>query len=191
MFCIYVSGRSASGDWTIWCDDRRFECIPRLSDRIYYHRGACGGPGVFLDCPTRSVKLSVLGAYGRRLDADGSFTSSVTDLLSRDIDCGICPGYEFIGIPYSGWGWKSPFVVDVFGTHMLLLVSYDGKLGATYFSNVCVNFLIVSSNPPIYYFTWLCCSPTYCLIAWMSSDLPTLGILSKVGDMRSRSPHTW
>jgi hypothetical protein len=108
--------------------------------------GACGGPGVFLDCPTRSVKLSVLGAYGRRLDADGSFTSSVTDLLSRDIDCGICPGYEFIGIPYSGWGWKSPFAVDVFGIHMLLLVSYDGKLGATYFSNVCVNFLIVSST---------------------------------------------
>jgi hypothetical protein len=62
---------------------------------------------------------------------------------------GICPVYEFIGIPYNGWGCKSPFVADVLDTDILLLVSYDGKLGATYFSNECVNFIIDSSNPPI------------------------------------------
>jgi hypothetical protein len=36
-----------------------------------------------------------------------------TDLPSRDDDGGICPGYEFIGIPYDGWGCESPFVADV------------------------------------------------------------------------------
>jgi hypothetical protein len=35
------------------------------------------------------------------------------DLLSRDDSGGICPGYEFIGIPYNGWGCESPFVADV------------------------------------------------------------------------------
>jgi hypothetical protein len=57
--------------------------------------------------------------------------------------------YEFIGIPYKGWGCKSPFVADASDINTLLLVSYDEKLGATDFSNVRVNFLIDSSNPPI------------------------------------------
>jgi hypothetical protein len=35
------------------------------------------------------------------------------DLPSRDGGGGTCPGYEFIGIPYNGWAYKSPFVVDV------------------------------------------------------------------------------
>ena len=71
------------------------------------------------------------------------------DLPSRDGGGGTCPGYEFIDIPYNGWGCKSPFVVDVLDIDILLLISYDGKLGATDFSNVRVNFLIDSSNPPI------------------------------------------
>jgi hypothetical protein len=62
---------------------------------------------------------------------------------------GTCPGYEFIGIPYNGWGYKSPFVADVLDIDIMLLVSYDGKLGATDFSNVRVNFLSDSSNPTI------------------------------------------
>jgi hypothetical protein len=71
------------------------------------------------------------------------------DLPSRD-DCGgIFPGYEFIGIPYNGWGYKSPFGADVLDIDIPLLVSYDGKLGATDFSNERVNFLIDSSKPPI------------------------------------------
>jgi hypothetical protein len=45
---------------------------------------------------------------------------------------------------------ESPFVADVLDIDILLLVSYDGKLGATDFSNTRVNFLIDSSNPPIY-----------------------------------------
>jgi hypothetical protein len=72
-----------------------------------------------------------------------------TDLPSRDDDGGICPGYEFIGIPYNGWGCESPFVADVLDIFILLLVSYDGKLGAIDFSNERFNFLIDSSNPPI------------------------------------------
>jgi hypothetical protein len=72
-----------------------------------------------------------------------------TDLPSRHGGGGICPGYEFIDIPYNDWGYESPFVADVLDIDIPLLVSYDGKLGATDFSNVHVNFLIESSNPPI------------------------------------------
>jgi hypothetical protein len=73
-------------------------------------------------------------------------------LSSRDVGGGIFPRYEFISISYNGWVCESPFVAYVFGIYILLLVSYDRKLGATNFSNVNANFLIVSSNPPIYYF---------------------------------------
>jgi hypothetical protein len=78
------------------------------------------------------------------------------DLPNGDDDGGMCPGYEFIGIPYNGWGCESPFVADVLDIDILLLVLYDGKLGATDFSNVRVDFLIDSSNPPIYCFIRLC-----------------------------------
>jgi hypothetical protein len=80
------------------------------------------------------------------------------DLPSRDDGGGIFPRYEFIGISYNGWGYESPFVADVcespfvadvLDTDILLLVSNDGKLGATCFSNERVNFLFDSSNPPI------------------------------------------
>jgi hypothetical protein len=71
------------------------------------------------------------------------------DLPSRDDSGGFCPGYEFIGIIYNGWGCESSFGADVLDIDILLLVSYDGKLGATDFSNVRVNFLIDSSNHPI------------------------------------------
>jgi hypothetical protein len=50
-------------------------------------------------------------------------------------------------IPYNGWGCESPFVASVLDMDILLLVSNDGKLGATYFSNERVSFLIDSSNP--------------------------------------------
>jgi hypothetical protein len=62
---------------------------------------------------------------------------------------GIFPGYEFIGIPYNGWCCESPFDADVLDIDILLLVSYDEKLGATNFSNEHINFLIDSSNRPI------------------------------------------
>jgi hypothetical protein len=75
--------------------------------------------------------------------------SRAADLPNRDDDSGICPRYEFIGIPYNGWGCESPFVTDVLDIDILLVVLYDGKLGATDFFNERVNFLINSSNPPI------------------------------------------
>jgi hypothetical protein len=74
------------------------------------------------------------------------------DLLSRDDGGGICPGYDFIGIPYNGWSCESPFVADVLDIDILLLVSYDGKLRATDFSKARVNFLIDSSNLPNWFF---------------------------------------
>jgi hypothetical protein len=77
--------------------------------------------------------------------------SKGADLLSRDDDGSICPGYDFIGIPYNGWGCESPFVANVLDIDILLLVS-DRKLGATNFSNARVNLLIDYSNPPICYF---------------------------------------
>jgi hypothetical protein len=72
------------------------------------------------------------------------------DLPSRDDGGGICPRYEFIDISYNGW--VTPFVAGVLDIDILLLVSYDGKLGATDFSNERVNFLIDSSNSSICYF---------------------------------------
>jgi hypothetical protein len=51
------------------------------------------------------------------------------DLPCRDDGGGICLGYEFIGIPYYGWDCESPFFADVLDIDILLLVSYDGKLG--------------------------------------------------------------
>jgi hypothetical protein len=65
-----------------------------------------------------------------------------TDLSSRDGGGGICPRYEFIDIPYNGWGYEPLFVADVLDIDILLLVSYDGKLGAIYFPNERVNFEI-------------------------------------------------
>jgi hypothetical protein len=62
------------------------------------------------------------------------------DLPSKDNSGGIFPRYEFINIPYNGWGCESPFVADVLDIDILLLVSYDGKLGTTDFSNGRVNF---------------------------------------------------
>jgi hypothetical protein len=73
------------------------------------------------------------------------------DLPSRNGGGGICPRYEFIDIPYNGWGCESPFVANVLDIDILLLVSNDGKLGSTNFSNERVNFLIDSSN------TSICC----------------------------------
>jgi hypothetical protein len=152
--------------------------------------GTTGGPhddhGMGLNCPSERVELSALETDGLWLDADGSVIARFADLSTKDGNGGICPRYEFIGIPYNGWGCESPFVTDVLDTDILLLVLYDGKLGATYFSNVRVDFLIVSSNPPIYYFI----SSFYCLIDWMSSDLH-LRIEAKVGGMPSRSLHAW
>jgi hypothetical protein len=60
-------------------------------------------------------------------------------------------------IPYNSWGYESPFIADVLDTYIMLLVSNDGKLGATDFSNERVNFLIDSSNPLIYCFICSCC----------------------------------
>jgi hypothetical protein len=98
-----------------------------------------GIPGAVPDCPAGKP--------------DGPTVFRGTDLPSRVGDGGTCPRYEFIGIPYNGWGCESPFVTDVLDIDIMLLVSYDGKLAATDFSNVRVNFLIDSSNPPICCFT--------------------------------------
>jgi hypothetical protein len=86
------------------------------------------------------------GRSGQKLER--SDVSRGTDLPSRDVIGDICPGY---GIPYNGWDCESTFVADVLDIDILLLVSYDGKLGATDFSNERVNFLIDSSN------TSICC----------------------------------
>jgi hypothetical protein len=79
------------------------------------------------------------------------------NLPSRDNGDGICLGYEFISIPYNGWGCESPFVTDVLDIDILLLISNDGKLGATDFFKEHVNFLIDSSNPLICCFILFCC----------------------------------
>ena len=71
---------------------------------------------------------------------DGPTVSRGADLPSRDDGGGIYPRYEFIGIPYNDWGCESPLVVNVLDIDFLLLVSNDGKLGATYFSNEHVTF---------------------------------------------------
>jgi hypothetical protein len=44
---------------------------------------------------------------------DSLTVSRGADLPSRDGGGGIYPKYEFIGIPYNGWGCESPFVADV------------------------------------------------------------------------------
>jgi hypothetical protein len=72
-------------------------------------------------------------------------------------------------IPYNVWVCESSFVADVLDIDILLLVSYDGKLGATDFSNERVNFRIDSSNLLIYYLRW--------------------GLEVKIEEMRRRSVH--
>jgi hypothetical protein len=104
------------------------------------------------DCPAKQAVRSAYGPDGPGRGSDGPTVFRGTDLPSRDGGGCICPEYEFIDIPYKGWGCESTFVADASDINTLLLVSYDGKLGATDFSNVRVNFLIDSSNPPIYCF---------------------------------------
>jgi hypothetical protein len=59
--------------------------------------------------------------------------SRAADFSNTDDDNGVFPRYEFIGIPYNGWGCESPFVTDVLDIDILLVVSYDEKLGVTDF----------------------------------------------------------
>jgi hypothetical protein len=108
-----------------------------------------GSPRAASDCSAEQAGRSAYGSDGPGRSSDGPTVFRGADLPSRDDSGGICPGYEFISIPYNGWGWKSPFVADVLDIDIMLLVSYDRNLGATNFSNVRVNFLIDSSNPPI------------------------------------------
>jgi hypothetical protein len=61
--------------------------------------------------------------------------SRVTNLLSRDGGGGI--SLDMIHRHTIQWlGYESQFVVNVLNTDIILLVSYDGKLGARDFSNV-------------------------------------------------------
>jgi hypothetical protein len=85
-----------------------------------------GGPGV-----SRTVRREK--SYGPTVPRDA-------DLPSRGGCGGICPGYEFISIPYNDCGCGSLFVADVLDIDIMLLVSNDRKLGAIYFSNKHVNF---------------------------------------------------
>jgi hypothetical protein len=68
-------------------------------------------PMVNLDCPvvftTRGVPRG-----GPGVALDGPTVSRCTDLPRRDSGGGICPGYEFIGIPYNCWGYESSFVTS-------------------------------------------------------------------------------
>jgi hypothetical protein len=109
------------------------------------------------DYPAGRAGLSMLGTDDLQLDAVSPVVSRVVELSCSDGGGGICPGYEFIGIPYNDCGYESPFVADVLDIYILLLVSYNRKLGATDFSNVHVNFLIISSNPSICCFISFCC----------------------------------
>jgi hypothetical protein len=108
-----------------------------------------GDPRAAPNCLAESAGRSAYGPDGPGRGSDGPTTFRGVDLPSRDDGGCICLEYEFIGIPYKGWGCKSPFVADASDINTLLIVSYDGKLGATDFFNVRVNFLIDSSNPPI------------------------------------------
>jgi hypothetical protein len=83
------------------------------------------------DCPAEQARWSAYWPDGLGRSSDGSTVFRGADLPSRDDGGCICPGYEFISIPYNGWGCESPFVADVLDVDILLLVSYDGKLGAT------------------------------------------------------------
>jgi hypothetical protein len=74
------------------------------------------------------------------------------------------------------------FVANVLDIDILLLVLYNGKLGTTDFSNVHVNFLIISYNPPICCFILFCC----CLIDWICRQIYLyLRFEAKVGGMQS------
>jgi hypothetical protein len=68
-----------------------------------------GGPGASLDCLTGKP--------------DGLTMSRGADLIGRDHNGGIFPGYEFIGIPYNDWGCESPFVADVLDVDIMLHTS--------------------------------------------------------------------
>jgi hypothetical protein len=171
-FCICVFGRSGQGDRMVLHTDRRSVDISILPGHVCTTEGRVAAFGVGPDCLTKRVKLFAPESNGPRLIVDGSVISRFVDMSSKDNDGGICPRYEFIVILYNGWGCESPFVINVLDTDILLLVLYDGKLGATCFSNVLVHFLIVSFNPPICCFISSCC----CLIDWMSSDLLTFEI---------------
>jgi hypothetical protein len=81
--------------WWSWC-------IPRLFVR-----------------KIRTVRVKV-GLSGQKLKR--SDRAKGADLPSMDDGGGICSEYEFIVIPYNGWGCESLFVVDVLDIDILLLV---------------------------------------------------------------------
>jgi hypothetical protein len=108
-----------------------------------------GDPRAAPDCPAEQAGRSAYGPDYPGRGSDGPIVFRGADLPTRDGGGCICPEYEFIGIPYKGWSCEGPFIADASDINTLLLVSYDGKLGATDFSNVRVNFLIDSSNPTI------------------------------------------
>jgi hypothetical protein len=62
-----------------------------------------GGPSATLDCPTGKAGWYAEGSDCLGKSSDSPTVSRGVDLPSRDDDDGICPGYEFIGIPYNGW----------------------------------------------------------------------------------------
>jgi hypothetical protein len=135
---------------------------------------------VAADCPIEQAGRSAYGPNGPGRGSDGPTVFRGTDLPSRDGGGCILPEYEFIDIPYKGWGYKSPFVADASDINTLLLVSYDGKLEATDFSNVRVNFLIDSSNPANLLFHLI-----LPLIHIIFNRLNTIGF-TYVGDLEQR-----
>lgn len=118
--CIWTVLLGRTDSFDVMTDDPRpySDCLVMFATVGVPH----GGPRAVLDCPTRITRWSMLGMDGLRLDSNGPVTSSVIDLSRRDDNGGICFGYEFIGIPYSSWGYKSPFVADVIEINILLLV---------------------------------------------------------------------
>jgi hypothetical protein len=68
------------------------------------------------------VVVLVLPRTIRQGKSDGPTVSRGADLPSKDDGGGICPGYEFIDISYNGWGYKSPFIVNVLYIAIMLLV---------------------------------------------------------------------
>jgi hypothetical protein len=71
-----------------------------------------GGPRAALDCPAEQAGRSAYGPDGPGRGSDGPTAFKGVDRPSRVGSGCICPEYEFIGIPYKGWGYKSPFVDD-------------------------------------------------------------------------------
>jgi hypothetical protein len=102
LWCVII--------WCKVCNSRFWVCVSGLCGGkseppgcVCYYWAPCSGPGA-LDCPTGKAGRSTQGPDCPDKSSNGPTMSKSVDLPSRDDGGDICPGYEFISIPYNGWG---------------------------------------------------------------------------------------